>query len=385
MIAPVLTDTTLREGDQTPGIAFSAGEKVRLAEMLLRMGIREIEAGTAAMGGSEKESIQEIVRLKNSFFHDVTESSSVRILGWNRTVESDLAASIEAGLDSVYVSSPVSDFQILNFLGKNRDYVLAALRDSIISARLAGLYTAVGLQDSSRADPDFIVKTVLLAKENGADRVRLSDTLGKFTPARISELIKRIKNHPELKDFPLEVHCHDDFGRAGANTLAAWEAGAEYLNGTVIGLGERAGNAPLEQLALALSELYHIETGIDFRMLSPVADYIKSVSGIYTPPHQPVIGPNIFSHESGVHVSGVYKNPENYEPFPPEKLGKVRTIVLGKHSSRLTLKKKLDQLGIGADQADDAALDTLLLKVRVYAEEHRSDGVDLMIREFFSV
>ncbi len=359
-----IVDTTLREGEQTPGVVFSRQEKVTIARRLAEAGVREIEVGTPAMGEEEMDSIREILSLH----------LPVRFLTWNRTVESDIEASLRCGVDSLFVSSPVSDFQIKNKLQKEPEWVLRRFQESLALARGEGCYVVCGLQDASRADRAFLKEVIAVLEEGGADRLRLSDTLGLMNPTTIRAFVRSVRN---LTSLPLEIHTHNDFGLAVANALEAAEEGALYVDTTILGVGERAGNAPLEEMVLALHHLYGYSTGVDPSRLPSLVELLSRVTGFPVPPHKPVAGSNIFAHESGIHADGVIKNPRNYEPYTPEEVGRSRRIVIGKHSGRNSILLRYEAMGLTVDLRRFSLLHE---RIRRRAEEIRGELDDGELR-----
>ncbi len=317
----IFVDTTLRDGEQAPGVAFSIDEKVEIAQALSAIGIEEIEAGTPVMGGEEAEAVKAVVGL----------GLPVRIFTWNRVIEKDIEASLLCGVKNLYISSPVSDIQIDKKLRKNRNWVKERFAKLIPALKKQGCYIACSLEDASRAEPSFLLEVCRLAEELGADRVRICDTVGILTPFRAFELISYIKRHIKT---PVEIHTHNDFGMATANALAGIKGGAEYASVTVNGMGERAGNASLEEVVMALERLEGIRTGIDTKRLKQLSLLVARFAGRPIHPAKPIVGGMAFSHESGIHVDGVLKHPPSYEPFPPEEVGAKREIILGKHSGK---------------------------------------------------
>src|SRR3990172_934059 len=257
MRAPVffICDTTLRDGEQAPGVAFSTGEKVTIARMLDEAGVREIEAGTPAMGALECEAVARVARL----------GFSARVLAWNRAVISDIDASVSTGVDAVSISLPSSDIQISGKLGRSRGWVLTRLGEAVRYAKSKGLYVCAGAEDASRADWEFLLSFGKAAKASGADRLRFSDTVGTLDPFTAFEKVKALRRRVGL---PVEVHTHNDFGLAAANALAGMRAGASFVSATVLGLGERAGNAPLEEVVMAAWHVMGKDAGVDFTKLA---------------------------------------------------------------------------------------------------------------------
>ncbi|TEB04668.1 2-isopropylmalate synthase [Pelotomaculum schinkii] len=329
----VIVDTTLRDGEQTAGVVFANREKVRIAKLLDEIGVPQIEAGVPVMGGDEKEAIRAICKagLKAS------------IMGWNRPVLKDIEASLECGVDAVAISISTSDIHIKHKLKSSREWVLEQMVNATRFAKREGMYVSVNAEDASRSELDFLLEFAGAAKEAGADRLRYCDTVGIMEPFTIYEQIKRIK---DKVDIEIEMHTHNDFGMATANALAGVKAGANYVGVTVLGLGERAGNAALEEVVMALKHLYDIDLNFKTEMFVEVAEYISRASGRELPAWKAIVGSNMFAHESGIHADGVQKNPKTYEAFQPEEVGLLRQIVIGKHSGTAALKAKFAEFGI---------------------------------------
>lgn len=351
----VFDDTTLRDGEQTAGVVFSRAEKRTIARMLDEIGVGEIECGIPAMGKAEQESIKTLVDL----------GLSSRLIGWNRALVSDLKASLACGLDAVEISLPVSDFQIKHKLGRNREWVKEQLKRSLGFAKQHDLYVSVGGEDSSRADLNFILELMAIAADGGAERFRFCDTLGILDPFATFDKVRMLTNRSPLA---VEVHCHNDLGMATANSIAAIRAGATFVNTTVNGLGERAGNAALEEVAMALKHSCGIDPGIDCSRLVELSHFVARASGREIPGWKAVVGANIFAHESGLHADGVIKDPRNYEGFDPAEVGLKRQLVLGKHSGRNSLQQRLQQLQIDSGRLD---VDRLLNRVRALANSNK--------------
>ena len=253
-----IVDTTLRDGEQTAGVAFANHEKVIIAQALSDIGIDQLEVGIPTMGGDEKESIKAICKrgLKSS------------IMAWNRAVITDIEQSIDCGVDAVAISLSVSDIHIEHKLKKSREWVLENMYNAVSYAKKNGLYISVNGEDASRADVDFLIEFINLAKEAGADRFRYCDTVGVMEPFTLRETIEKIH---KATNFDIEMHTHNDFGMATANAIAGIVGGANHIGVTVNGLGERAGNAALEEVIMALKFVYGYETNIDttkFREIS---------------------------------------------------------------------------------------------------------------------
>ena len=328
-----INDTTLRDGEQAAGVAFTVAEKVAFATLMNAIGVQELEVGIPAMGSTEAEAITEITNL----------GLQTKLTGWNRAVRSDIDASLGCGLQRVHISVPVSEIQIAVKFQGNCHLVLNRLRDTINYARDRGLYISVGGEDSSRADANFLLDVALAAQDWGASRFRFCDTVGILDPLttykKVQELVNRLI-------IPVEMHTHNDFGMATANALAGIRAGATSVNTTVNGLGERAGNAALEEVVMALKRIYGINIGIDTSRFKEISEFIVKASGCNVPPWKAIVGENAFAHESGIHGHGVLHNPATYEAFTPEEVGRERRLVIGKHSGKHLVTNFLQQYGI---------------------------------------
>jgi homocitrate synthase NifV len=343
-----INDTTLRDGEQAAGIAFTITEKIAIASYMDAIGVPELEVGIPAMGGTEAEAIQKIVDL----------GLTTQLIGWNRAVKSDIEASVACGLKRVHISIPVSDIQIgVKFKG-DRQIVLNRLEETLDFARQQGLFIAVGGEDSSRADPEFLRDIALLAQKWGAKRFRFCDTVGILDPATTATMVQDLVQHLSID---IEMHTHNDFGLATANAIAGLKAGATSVNTTVNGLGERAGNAALEEIVMCLKRLYKIETGIKTNQLRELSQIVAGASGYPVPPWKAIVGDNVFAHESGIHAHGVLHNPATYESFTPEEVGMERRLVVGKHSGRHLISQILQESGVNLTQG---ATNLILAKVR---------------------
>jgi homocitrate synthase NifV len=357
----VIDDTTLRDGEQTAGVVFTLEEKLTIAKMLDEIGVGELECGIPAMGTEEMAGVKALVDL----------GLNARLITWNRAVKSDIQASIDSGVTSVDISLSVSDIHIANKLRKSRDWVKEQLKVALDFAKKHDLYVSIGGEDSSRADLDFLVELMTIGRDLGADRFRFCDTLGILDPFSTYEKIKYLSDRVDL---PLEVHTHNDLGMATANALAGIRAGARFVNTTVNGLGERAGNAAFEEVIMALKHACDIDLGVDTRRFVELSRLVGQASCRPVPEWKAVVGEKVFSHESGLHADGVLKNPSNYEGFDPTEVGLERHMVVGKHSGRHGLDYRMQQLGVELDHSE---LDGLLERVRSNSQRHKRPLDDL--------
>ncbi len=340
----IIDDTTLRDGEQTAGVVFSLSEKVAIARMLDSMGVQELECGIPAMGIAEQNSIRALVDL----------GLNARLITWNRAVIPDIRASMECGISAVDISLPVSDIMIHHKIHKDRKSVKEQLKTALGFAKDNGLYVSVGGEDASRANLDFLVELMRITRELGGDRFRFCDTLGILDPFAMYEKVKTLRT--AVPELDVEVHTHNDLGMATANAIAGVRAGARFVNTTVNGLGERAGNAALEEVVMGLKLACGIDTGIATHRFCEISRFVGKASQRPVPDWKPVVGEKVFSHESGLHADGVLKNPLNYEIFDPAEVGLRRYLVLGKHSGTNALIERYREIGITLSKKDAASL-----------------------------
>jgi 2-isopropylmalate synthase len=348
-------DTTLRDGEQTPGIAFTFEQKLEIARQLSAIGVHVIEAGFPASSKAENETVTAIKKL----------GLEAKICGLARSVKTDVDACLDCDVDMVHVFIPTSDIQRLNTINKSREEVLEITDNIIHYIREHTSQCMFSAMDATRTDWDYLIKVFRTAAEAGATIINVPDTVGVISPSGMKTLVTRIAREV---DCPIDVHCHNDFGLAVANTIAAVEAGASQVQVTVNGLGERAGNADLAQTVMIMESMYRIKTGIRKERLVETSRLISRFSGIGIHPTQPVVGENVFSHESGIHSHGVIKNSATFEPgiMTPEMVGHRRRLTLGKHVGRHAVRQMLTDVHV---EPNDTQLDVIVEKVKSIASK----------------
>jgi homocitrate synthase NifV len=366
----LLDDTTLRDGEQTAGVVFSNHEKIRIAKLLDEVGVHQIEAGIPTMGGDERAVIEEIAHL----------GLKASVLAWNPALTPAIRTSIDCGVDAVAISLATSDIHIETKLKKSRAWVIDTIKECVAFAKeqKPDLYVSVNAEDASRTEIGFLIEYAKAAKDEGADRLRFCDTIGVMEPFRTYRLIKHLR---EETGIDIEMHTHNDFGMAVANALAGLHGGAKWVNVTIGGLGERAGNAALEEVVMALKYVEDVEMSIDTKRFRELGEYVAGAAGRTIPVWKSIIGTNMFAHESGIHADGVIKNPKTYEVFSPDEVGLQRQIVVGKHSGSKSLELKFHEYGLPLSHEDAVEL---LPRVRSAAVELKRSLYDKELLYLFN-
>jgi homocitrate synthase NifV len=350
-----LIDSTLRDGEQAPGVVFRDKEKIRLAQMLDATGIDEIEAGTPAMGQNERRIIRAIAQ---SGFR-------ARISAWCRAVKQDIEEAASTGVQGVHIAFPVSDIQ-LKALNKEWEWVKDTLPQMIDYALSRFQYVSIGAQDAGRCDSERLLNFIGIAEKQGVCRIRIADTVGVLTPLQTMEMIKNI--HSRYPDLPIDFHGHNDLGMATANAITAWQSGASALSMTVNGLGERAGNAALEEILMILAQMHH-GNKYDISSLDALCRYVSTISRRPIPEGKAICGKWAVSHESGIHVKGSLADTSAFQAFDGKIIGRESSQNLfGKHSGRGALIHLLKQYQINVNEED---IDVLLRKIKEISIERK--------------
>jgi len=338
-------DTTLRDGEQAPGVSLTPADKADIARALDRAAIDVIEAGSACTGAGERETISQVTAL----------DLDATVTSFCRGIQRDIDLALDCGVDGINLVVPASDRHVERKVGTSREENVRSTVELVEYASDHGLWVEVIGEDGSRADLDYLEELLGAAVEAGADRICWADTVGHATPDGALEAVSRLS---ELG--PVSTHTHDDLGLAVTNALVSIAAGADLVHGTVNGIGERAGNVALEEVAIALSHGYGVET-MDLPQVYELADLIASRTGIPLAPNKAVVGQNAFTHESGIHTDGTLKDDAMYEPYPPETVGRERRLALGKHAGRSGVEAALAEHDV--DVTDDQ-LDEIVARVK---------------------
>ena len=353
-------DTTLRDGEQACGVIFDKNSKIEIAKRLDQLGIDCIDVGFPAISSSERAAIKSITSL----------GLNARIVACCRPIKEEIDQALECNVDGIFTFVPTSTIQMkAKFGGADREIrnkLKRKAKEAVEYAKSREIYVGIGDEDATRTDLDYLLEVFDLVKKAGADLIAPADTVGIMTPELMKSLTEIIKK--EIDIF-LAMHCHNDYGLAVANTIAGVRGGADQVQGTINGIGERAGNAAIDELAVVLDQHYKCKTGIKHDHLTNISNLVSSYSGYDNSPLKPIVGQNAFSHESGIHVSSVLKDPSSYEPFPPSFVGNQRSLFVGKHSGKSILKHILNMNGI---EPTNPELETLLIEIKYMSEISKS-------------
>lgn len=331
-----ILDTTLRDGEQTPGVALTVDEKIRIAKRLDSLGVDTMEVAFPVSSPGERKVAHEL--------HELNLNSNV--CGLARALRKDVDAAIDADVDYIHTFIGTSPLHREYKLKMSKEEVLEKAVDTVEYIKDHGITAEFSAEDATRTEYEYLKEVYRAVEDAGADCIDVPDTVGVMIPSSMNYLISKLKEDIKI---PIAVHCHDDFGLAVANSLSAVEAGAEEVHATINGLGERAGNASLEEVVMALITRYGIKMNIKTPLLVGISEFVSRITGVKMPPNKAIVGENAFAHEAGIHVHGVLQKAETYEPITPEMVGHTRRIVLGKLTGANAIKAKLDKYGIELD------------------------------------
>ena len=347
-----MLDTTLRDGEQAPGVSLTPDEKERIARGLDEAGVDVIEAGSACTGPGERKTIRRVTGL----------GLDAKVTSFARGVQSDIDLALDCDVDGVTLVVPASDRHVETKVGTTREETLETVAELVEYACDHGLWIEALGEDGSRADPAFLERLAKTAHNAGADRFCFADTVGHATPDATVASVSELAAHG-----PTSTHTHDDLGLGVTNALASVAAGADLVHATVNGIGERAGNVALEEVAIALEHGYGVET-VETERLYGLGRVVADATGVPLAPNKAVLGENAFTHESGIHTDGTLKDDAMYEPYPPELVGRERRLVLGKHAGRAGVEAALTEHGVDVDNEE---LATIVSRVKELAERRR--------------
>ena len=349
-------DTTLRDGEQTLGVSLSPDQKLSIAKKLDALGVDAIEAGFPVISDGELKAVKMIT----------SEGLSCEIAGLTRTIKKDIDAAIDAGLNYIHTFIATSDIHLEHKLHMTRDQALEKAIEAVEYGKSHGLQVEFSAEDATRTDREFLKKVFGEVAKAGADRVNIPDTVGYSTPEYMAELTH---DTIEATKLPVSVHCHNDFGLAVANALSGIHAGAACAHVTINGIGERAGNASLEEFSMALKCLPYeqkYETNIKSELIYETSRFISKIVGIKVQPNKAIVGDNAFGHESGIHTHGVLSNPLTYEPISPELVGRTRQLRIGKHAGIHGMNAMLEEFGVKPTEEQSQKI---LDKVKVLGDQ----------------
>ncbi len=354
MTRAYVLDTTLRDGEQTPGVSLTSDEKVEIARKLNELGVDVIEAGFPIASEGDYQAVKRIASM----------NLDSKVAALARTSKKDVELAVSAGVDRVHLFIATSDIHMKYKLNMTRDEVLKSISEWITYVKDRGFEVEFSAEDSTRSDRAFLIQAFKVAANSGAKMLDIADTVGCASPQLMADLVSQVKR--EIPGVGVSVHCHNDFGLATANTISAILAGADQFHGTINGIGERAGNVSIEEVAVALKTLYNVETGIRFEKIYETSKLVEKLTGVQVSKNKPLVGDNAFGHESGIHTHGILSNPLTYEPISPEMIGRKRWFMAGKHAGSHGIAAMLKDMGI---QFDDVQLKEIVNQVKALGDK----------------
>jgi D-citramalate synthase len=357
-------DTTLRDGEQTPGVSLTPDNKLRIAKSLDKLGVDVIEAGFPAVSEGEMEAAKLIAK----------EGLRAEICNFVRGTKSDIDTALKCDTQSVHLVIPTSDLHLQYKLKKTRDEILRLVEESVQYAKDHGLIVELSAEDATRSEFNFVKEFFAKGISVGADRICPCDTVGVLTPEKSYKFFSDMSE--TFKDIIISAHCHDDFGMGVANSIAALRAGAHQVHATINGLGERAGNAALEEIAAALKLIYGVELSIKTELLYRTSTLVTRLTGVPVQPNKAIVGENAFAHESGIHTHAILSHPSTYEPISPEIVGVTRRLVAGKHAGSHGIRASLEKIGL---HPTDKQLKEVSMRVKTLGDKGKKvTDADLM-------
>lgn len=369
-------DTTLRDGEQTPGVSLTNEQKLKIATQIDKLGVDALEAGFPISSEGDKQSVKSIANA----------GLNLDVCGLARVLTKDLNACLDSEVDMIHTFVSTSDIQRIHTIKKSREEVLSMAVDAVEYIKDHGIKCMFSAMDATRTDIDYLIQVYKTVEDAKCDIINVPDTVGILSPSKMYQLISNIRS--EIK-IPIDVHCHNDFGIAVANSLMAIEAGANQIQVTINGIGERAGNANLAEVVMCLQSIYGAQTNIKTNYLLETSKMVENITGIHIPPNTPIVGENAFAHESGIHTHGVLTQADTFEPgiMTPEMVGHKRRIVIGKHAGRHAIQKSLEDASI---ETTEDQLNEILIRIkeisnkgkRIYDADLHAVASDVIGRNF---
>ena len=357
-------DTTLRDGEQTPGVSLTPDNKLRIAKSLDKLGVDVIEAGFPAVSEGETEAVKLIAK----------EGLRAEVCSFVRGTKSDIDVALKCDTQSVHLVIPTSDLHLQYKLKKTREDVLKLVEESVQYAKDHGLVVELSAEDATRSEFNFVKEFFAKGISVGADRICPCDTVGVLTPEKSYKFFSDMRK--AFKDIIISAHCHDDFGMGVANSIAALRAGGNQVHATINGLGERAGNAALEEVAAALKLIYGVKLPIKTELLYRTSALVARLTGVPVQPNKAIVGENAFAHESGIHTHAILSHPSTYEPISPEIVGVTRRLVAGKHAGSHGIRASLKKIGL---HPTDKQLKEISMRVKTVGDKGKKvTDADLM-------